>query len=276
MNILSLQSEVVYGHVGQGAARFALQRLGHEVWALPTVLLSNHTGYARVEGEAVSADRLQRLIDGLAANGRLAECDGVISGYLGNAEQAGVVADVISRVRHARPGALFCLDPVLGDDGRAYAKPGVAEAIARALLPLADIVTPNAFELTQLAALPVRNRDEARAAAMRLGRPLIAATSIPDIEGRIGTLASARSECWFASTPRLDDVPHGAGDLFAALFLASRLANLTLAEALASTIAPIFHVLSASRGCDEMRLIAEQHALAAPPKVEGMKLERIA
>src|ERR1700693_965333 len=106
MNILSLQSEVVYGHVGQGAARFALQRLGHEVWALPTVLLSTHTGYKRVEGETVSADRLQRLIDGLAANGRLAECDGIISGYLGNAEQAVVVAAAVSRVKHTRPGSI--------------------------------------------------------------------------------------------------------------------------------------------------------------------------
>ena len=276
VNILSVQSEVVYGHVGQGAARFALQRLGHEVWALPTVLLSNHTGYARVEGETLSADRLQRLIDGLAENAWLAECDGIISGYLGSAEQVGVVATAVSHVKHARPAAIYCLDPVLGDEGRAYVKPGVAEAIARTLLPLADIVTPNAFELTQLAASPVRNPDEARTAAKRLGRPLVAATSIPDEDGRIGVLASKRNECWFASTPRLENVPHGAGDLFAALFLAARLSVLSVAESLASTLASVFHILSASRGCDEMRLIAEQHALATPPKVEGLKLERIA
>jgi pyridoxine kinase len=142
-------------------------------------------------------------------------------------------------------------------------------------LPLADIVTPNAFELTQLAASPVRNPDEARTAATRLGRPLVAATSIPDEDGRIGALASTRNECWFASTQRLENVPHGAGDLFAALFLAATLSGLSVAESLASTVASVFHILSASRGCDEMRLIAEQHALATPPKVEGLKLERI-
>lgn len=276
VNILSLQSEVVYGHVGQGAARFALQRLGHEVWALPTVLLSSHAGHTRVEGETIPAGRLQLLIDGLVANGWLAACDGIISGYLGNAEQAEIVAGAVERVKEARPEAIYCLDPVLGDEGRAYAKPGVAEAIARTLLPLADIVTPNAFELTQLAALPVRNAGEARVAAARLGRSLVAATSIPDGAGRIGALAWARSECWFASTPRLDGVPHGGGDLFAALFLVARLSGVSLTDALASAIAPVFHILSASRGRDDMRLIAEQDALVVPPKVEGFRLDRIA
>jgi len=178
MNILSIQSEVVYGHVGQGAARFALQRLGHEVWALPTVLFSSHAGYSRVEGEAISADLLRRLLDGLEGNGWLARGDAVLSGYLGSADQADVVADAVSSMKRLNPQALYCLDPVLGDDGRAYASPGDAEAIARQLLPIADIVTPNAFELLQLAALPVRDRADAIVAAKRLGRPLVLVTSV--------------------------------------------------------------------------------------------------
>ncbi|MGH6879064.1 MAG: pyridoxal kinase [Rhizomicrobium sp.] len=276
MNILSFQSEVVYGHVGHGAARFALQLLGHEVWALPTALLSNHAGYARVEGETMPADRLRRLLDGLSANGWLAQCDAVLSGWLGGAEQTGVIAEVVAQVKQENGRAIYCLDPVLGDDGRFYAKPGIAEAIARTLLPLADIVTPNAFELTQLAGLPVRDCAEALAGAARLGRPLVVVTSVPDGAARIGTLAYSRSESWFASHPRLDDVPHGAGDLFAALFLAARLSGFVLADALRRSAASVFHILSESCGCNEMRLVAEQHALAAPPNPAGLKLERIA
>lgn len=275
MNILSFQSEVVYGHVGQGAARFALQRLGHEVWALPTVLLSSHAGYPRVEGEAISAERLRRLLDGLSANGWLGQCDAILSGYLGHAEQAEVIADAVVEVKRMNANAVFCLDPVIGDDGRAYAKPGVAEAMARLLLPLADIVMPNTFELVTLSGLPVRNAEDARAAALRLGRPLVAATSIPDDTEHIGIVTATRDECWFASAPRFAQVPHGGGDLFAALFLAQRLSGADLHDSLTRALAPLHHILSASRGCNELRLIAEQDVLAAPQPFPDIKLVRI-
>ncbi|HTT84239.1 MAG TPA: pyridoxal kinase [Rhizomicrobium sp.] len=275
MNILSFQSEVVYGHVGQGAARFALQRLGHEVWALPTVLLSSHAGYPRVAGETIGADRLRRLIEGLAANGWLNQCDAILSGYLGHAGQTEVIADAVASVKRANPKALYCLDPVIGDDGRAYARPGVAEAMARMLLPRADIVTPNAFELVTLSGLPVRNGEEARAAALRLGRPLVAATSIPDGSGRIGILAVTRGEGWFASAPHLAHVPHGAGDLFAALFLAAQLSGAHLRDALFRATASVHHILTASRDCDELRLIAEQDALITPPPSGEVSIAQI-
>jgi pyridoxine kinase len=275
MNILSFQSEVVYGHVGHGAARFALQRLGHEVWALPTVLLSSHAGYPRVEGEAVAADRLRRLIDGLSANGWLGQCDAILSGYLGHAEQAAVIADAVAEVKRASAKAVYCLDPVIGDDGRAYAKPGVAEAMARLLLPLADIVTPNAFELVTLSGLQVRNAEDARLAAARLGRPLVAATSIPEGNERIGSVAVTREECWFASAPRFAQVPHGGGDLFAALFLAARLAGNDLRNSLERAIAPLHYILTASQGRNELRLIAEQDVLAAPSLSSDLQIVRV-
>ena len=147
--------------------------LGHEVWALPTVLLSSHAGYAKVGGESLSADLLKRLIDGLDANGWLGRCDAVLSGYLGHADHASVVADAVRRVKAANRNAFYCLDPVFGDAGRAYAKPGVAEAMARELLPLADIVTPNVFELSSLTSVAIRNADDALVAAKRLGRPVV-------------------------------------------------------------------------------------------------------
>jgi pyridoxine kinase len=275
MNILSIQSEVVYGHVGQGAARFALQRLGHEVWALPTVLYSSHAGYRHVQGDTLPADLLVRLLDGLAANGWLARCDAVLSGYLGSAEHAEVVADAVSRVKRANPKALYCLDPVIGDDGRVYAKRGVAEAIARCLLPVADIVTPNAFELQQLSALPVRDRSDAKLAAARLGRPLVFVTSVSDRSDRIGTAAVSAGECWFASTPLLPDVPHGSGDLIAALLLAEQLKGAPLRDGLEKSVARVFHILAASRGRGELKLIDEQNAISHSPRPADVQVETI-
>jgi pyridoxine kinase len=277
MNILSLQSEVVYGHVGQGAARFALQCLGHEVWAVPTVILTSHAGYARVEGETVSAELMRRLVEGVDANGWLAGCDAVLSGYLGAAEQASVVADAVQRVKAGNPRAIYCLDPVFGDQGRAYAKRGVAEAMARELLPLADIVTPNAFELSSLAGGAVRDVGEALIAARKLGRPLAAATSIPVGANRIGVLAVTADEAWLASTATLEGTPHGAGDLFAALFLHAQLEEHDLCRALERTAGVVFHILKESvvQRSSELLLIAQQDALRNPPVCSEVRVERI-
>ena len=271
MNILSIQSEVVYGHVGQGAARPALQYLGHEVWAVPSVNLSGHAGRKTVTGEPVSAELMARLLDGMTRSGWLANCDAVLSGYLGSAEQAAVVAAAVRAVRKANPRALYCLDPVFGDEGRAYAKRGVAEAMASQLLPLADIITPNAFELASLASMPVRDLDEARLAARRLGRPLVLATSVPD-GPRIGTLAVTAEQTVYATTPCLDEVPHGAGDLLAALFLAHRLDGADLEAALVGSVGPVYALLrqSQSEGADEMPLVTSRSLLkgAVPAELE--------
>lgn len=277
MNVLSIHSEVVYGRVGLKAVRFALERLGHEVWAMPTVLLSNHTGYSHVEGETLGASLLAKLASGLAANGWLGSCDAVLSGYLGSAEQADVVADLVRQVKRANANALYCLDPVFGDDGRAYAKPGVAEAMARRLLPLADMVTPNAFELASLAGVPVRDATEALVAARRLGRPLVVATSVPLDGNRLGTLAVNSREAWLASHPRLDNAPHGAGDLFAALFLSSWLEGSALRDTLERATVSVFHVLerSVEQNAKEMLLLPEQENLNRVPALTDIKVEHL-
>lgn len=277
MNILSVQSEVVHGHVGHGAARFALQSLGHEVWAMPTVILSNHTGYAHVEGETVAASLLEKLGGGLEANGKLEHCDAVLSGYLGSADQADAVAEIVRNVKAANPNALYCLDPVFGDDGRAYAKPGVAEAMARRLLPLADIVTPNAFELANLASVPIRDAAEAQIAVERLARPLVAATSIPAGPIRIGVLVCDRDETWLVSTPRLDNAPHGAGDLFAALFLAARLEGRSLRDCATRAASSVFAILRKSviANSVEMLLIESQQELVQPTPTDDIRVEKL-
>jgi pyridoxine kinase len=278
MNVLSFQSEVVYGYVGQRAARFALQRLGHDLWAIPTVILSNHTGYPRVEGQAVDPVLIALLVEGSTANGLLARCDAVLSGYLGSAAQADIVAAAVRGVKAANPKAVYCLDPVFGDNGRAYAKPGVAEAMARTLLPLSDIVTPNTFELSSLTSVAIRDASDALVAARRLARPLVVATSAPAGPDRIGVLAVAGNEAWFASTPRLENAPHGAGDLFAALFLAARLEGRDLRTALERATSSVFAVLekSVAANSNEMLLIESHESLLNPPMQPEIWMESIA
>jgi pyridoxine kinase len=273
MNVLSIQSEVVYGYVGNRAARFALERLGHSAWTIPTILLSSHAGYERVEGEPIHADLMRRLIDGLDGNGRLATCDAVLSGYLGHADQADVVADAVRRVKAANARAVYCLDPVFGDAGRAFAKPGVADAMAQTLLPLADIVTPNVFELSNLTGVAVRDPKDALAAARKLNRPIVVATSVP-ANDRIGAMAVEGRGAWLATTPRLESAPHGAGDLFAASFLAAKLSGHAVPDALARATASVFHILSASAGSKEMVLPAEQNALVNP-QLSSVRVERL-
>lgn len=268
MNVLSIQSEVVTGHVGNAAARFALQRLGHEAWCIPTVLLSSHAAHPGFGGEATGIGLLEKLLDALERQGRLAEAAGLVSGYLGSPEQATFVAGAVRRAKAANPGLVYCLDPAFGDDGRVYARPGVAEAIAVTLLPLADIVTPNAFELSVLSGLPVTDIDSAAAAANRLGRPLVIAKSVP-VDGRIGALTSIDGAVWVAATPVVPRPPRGAGDLFAALFFGHYLHGRLTAQALDLATRGTYHVLSRSDGAPEMNLIPEQHALAAPPRPDG-------
>ncbi|HTJ55986.1 MAG TPA: pyridoxal kinase [Devosiaceae bacterium] len=274
MNVLSIQSEVVYGHVGNSAARFALQRLGHEAWCVPTIILSSHPGHKGFAGEATSAALLGKLVDALGVQGRFAEADGVISGYLGSPEQAEIVAATVRAVKSANPAASYCLDSVFGDDGRIYARPGVAEAMAQNLLPLADIVTPNAFELSTLAGLPVRDASEGLTAAQALHRPIVVATSVPH-EGRIGTLVVAGDEAWLASTPKIENAPRGPGDLFAALFFGQTLNGRTPAQAMELAARATYHVLAPSAGAPEMRLVAEQDALVLPPRPADFRLEKL-
>lgn len=265
-SVLSIQSEVVRGHVGNGAARFALQRVGFDVWAVPTVLLSNHPGHGKFRGETVGAAQLGVLIDGLAEHGWLKRCAGVISGYLGAADQARVVADAVVRVKAVNPRALYLCDPVFGDDDGAYARPGVAEAMARDLLPLADIVTPNRFELSSLTSRKIDGAGDAVTAAHSLGIAEVVATSVPFPGERIGTVVATAEGAWATSAARIAQVPSGSGDLFAALYLAQRLRAAAPKEALVRASSSVDCILRASAAAraDEMMLVARQLDLIEP------------
>ncbi len=262
--VLSIQSEVVRGHVGNGAARFAMQRVGVDVWAVPTVLLSNHPGHGHFRGETIPAARIDDLIAGLDAHGWLARCGGVLSGYLGAADQARAVADAVRKVKRENPRALYLCDPVFGDDGGAYARAGVAEAMARELLPLADIVTPNRFELSSLTSKRIADAADAVAAARTLSVAEVVVTSVPFPAGQIGTVVVTRDGAWATSSVRLESVPHGSGDLLAALYLAARVRGEGAAAGLERASSAVDFILRASAGADELLLIEHQSGLLEP------------
>ena len=169
MRFLSLQSHVAYGYVGNRAATFPLQRLGHEVWAVNTVEFSNHTGYGAWRGRTAPADQVAEIVQGIEALGLLPRCDALLTGYVGDAALADVVLDTARRVRAANAKAVWCCDPVLGDvDTGIYVKPGIDTFFRERAIPAADLVTPNHFELEHLTGRKVSTMDEALAAARSL------------------------------------------------------------------------------------------------------------
>src|SRR5580704_775784 len=148
MNLLSIQSHVAYGHVGNSAAVFALQRLGCEVWPVHTVQFSNHPGHGAWRGRVLDPDLIREVVAGIAERGVLATCDGVLSGYVGAPQTGEAILDAVRAARSANPRAQYCCDPVIGDVGRGvYVGDAVAQFMRERAVPLADVLTPNQFEL---------------------------------------------------------------------------------------------------------------------------------
>ena len=269
-SVLSVQSRVAYGHVGNAASVFPLQRLGIEAWALDTVAFSNHTGHGKWRGSAIAAGDIAALFEGIAALGVLPQIDAVLSGYLGDAATGPVLLDIVERVRAANPLALFCVDPVIGDsDTGSYVTDGIAEFFRDRALALADIVTPNRFELEFLTGAPIASLAEAVEAAIALrarGPDIVLVTSLDADPDRMTMLAAGPDGAWAVETPRLPVVLNGCGDVTAALFLAHLLRGESLPEALARTAAAIFAVIetTARLGRYELALVAAQDELISP------------
>ena len=270
--VLSVQSRVAYGHVGNAASVFPLQRLGIEAWALDTVAFSNHTGHGRWRGAAVAAPQIAELFEGIAALGVLPQIDAVLSGYLGDAATGPVLLDIVARVREANPRALFCVDPVIGDvDTGSYVTPGIAEFFRDRALALADIATPNLFELEYLTGTRIASLTEAAEAAEMLrarGPEIVLLTSLALEPGRLTMLARGPDGAWAVETPHLPVVLNGCGDVTAALFLARLLRGESLPDTLALAAASIFAVIetTARLGRVELALVAAQDELAAPSR----------
>ena len=260
--ILVISSQVVSGHVGLSAMQPALQALGHDVLALPTIVLSNHPGQQPASGTRIEPAVLATILETLDTNGRLNQIDAVLTGYLPSVAHVDVAAAAIIRCRRHNPNARILCDPVLGDDPKGlYIDPAAANAIRATLMPLADILTPNRFELAWLTGQTVENCATAVAAARTLNRPLVIATSIPaashSATAQLATLAIGAHAVAEAIVPRRAHAPNGTGDLLAALFLAGYLApDATPAAVLAQAVAWVDAVLAASNGDDELDLSA--------------------
>jgi pyridoxine kinase len=264
--ILSLSSQVARGHVGHSAAIFAWQRLGIEVVALPTILLSNRPDYPHRAAERIRPEFLSEMVAALDANGWLGEIDAVFTGYLPSAAHVALAAGLVDRLRAARPDLLYGCDPILGDEpGGLYIAEDAANAMRDTLLPLADLVTPNRFELGWLAGEGVRSAEGAVRAARLLARPMVLATSAPgDSTDELTNLLVEGGKAWGAVVGRRAAVPHGTGDLVAALFFGHLLRSRPAPEALALATAGIEAVIDASEGREELNLIASQESWAAP------------
>jgi pyridoxine kinase len=273
MNILSIQSHVAYGHVGNSAAVFVLQRLGVEVWPIHTVQFSNHTAYETWRGRAFDVAHIRELVQGLGERGALARCDAVLSGYIGSTEIGEAIIDAVARVKLANPRAVYCCDPVIGDAGRGvFVKPEVAQFICRHAVTAADIVTPNHFELEYLTGGAVRSLIDARAATdelRRLGPKIALVTSLLTDEtpaNAIDLIACDDSGRCRLRTPKLAVTSHGAGDAVAALFLAHYLRSGSAAAALVRAASSIFGLLkrTAELNAQEIALIEAQDELVDP------------
>jgi len=276
MNLLSIQSHVAYGHVGNSAAVFPLQRLGVEVWPVHTVQFSNHPGYGAWKGGEFDARLIRDVVQGIEQRSVFGTCDGVLSGYMGSVAIGEAIVDAVSRVKHANPAARYCCDPVIGDRGRGvYVKTGLPEFIRHRALAAADIVTPNQFELEHLSGRTVETLADMLCAIDRLhalGPRIVLVTSLhidATPEGAIDVVASDGAERLRVRTPKLPIAINGAGDAMAALFFAGHLRGGSLADALSRAVSSLFGVLAhtAEAGARELQLVGAQEELITPSRI---------
>jgi pyridoxine kinase len=255
--VLALSSHVAFGSVGLAAIVPALQWLGHEVIVMPTVVLSNQPGYPGLAGEPIPAAQIGAMFDALETNGWLAETAAVITGYLPSPAHVGEARSAVERVRRTNAGALYLCDPVFGDDGEGlYLSEATASAIRDELLPLASLTTPNRFELSWLAGLPVGDAAEARQAAWALGVPTVLATSIPADDNRLANVLVTRDNAIACFVRRRPSAPHGTGDLLAAMYLGNRLNGHSAAYCLGAAVSSVEASVASSMGQRELPLAA--------------------
>lgn len=280
MPILSIQSHVCYGHVGNSAATFPLQRLGYDVWPVHSLQFSNHPGYGEWRGEVFAADKIAELLNGIERQGAFNECEAVLSGYLGTAAHGRAILEAVAAVRMVNPDAVFLCDPVMGDqESGLYVEQDIPDFMRWEALNSADVITPNLFELSLLSGQEILDAANALSAARsliedrdnRLKAVIVSSVPLPDDqEGRqIGILAVTAEDAQLAATPKLNfkSPVKGSGDCFSALFLAAYLRNEGHAgKALHEASASLYAVIAEThkRGAAELCLVEAQEQIATP------------
>jgi pyridoxine kinase len=273
VSILSIQSTVAYGHVGNSAAVFPLQRLGVEVWPVATVVFSNHTGYGEWRGPLLPADDVRAVIRGVEERGAFPGVDAVLSGYQGGEDIGDVILDTVARVKAANPAAVYTCDPVMGNaKSGCFVHPAIPVLLRERVVPKADIITPNQFELGFLTGTEPRTVQETLASvdlAREMGPSTVLVTSVerPDApEDTIEMMAVTDEGAWIVQTPRLPLKANGSGDVTAALFTAHLLSTGQPEVALARTASSVFDLLQTTlaSGDRELQLVQSQETIANP------------
>lgn len=273
MKVLSIQSAVAYGHVGNSAAVFPLQRIGVEVLPVYTVNFSNHTGYGAWRGPLISPADVADVITGIEERGVFGEIDVVLSGYQGGEGIADVIIDAVARVKKANPDAVYACDPVMGNaKSGCFVAPAIPELLRERVVPVADILTPNQFELGFLTGTEPGSIDSTLESAdlVRARGPrtvLVTSVERPDREpDTIEMMVVDDGGAWIVQTPLIPMKANGSGDVTAALFTAHYRRSGDAADALARTASSVFDLLSNTyeSGSRELRLVESQEAYAHP------------
>lgn len=273
--ILSFSSEVVHGAVGNKAARIPLEAMGFRFMSLPTVLLSNHAGRPMSVGHVMSANEIRALAEGLREDHAFNNLVAVMTGYFVDAEQIEAAGDIIADLKRQNPDLIYCCDPVLGDTQKGiYVKEGVPNAVEKHLLPLADLITPNVFELGFLVGHEITTLASAQDALLSLCPKGGLVSSIPDTPLKLATLASDGDKTFAIETAALAGAPSGTGDLLTALYLGHRLKGLAVDTALAKSVSAVYEecARSIAAAAPDLLLTGRRTNLLAPPMQEVVEV----
>ena len=271
--ILSIQSSVAYGHVGNSAATFPLMRMGVEVYPVLTVHFSNHTGYGEWRGPLLPADDVRAVIQGVEERGAFPEVEAVLSGYQGGEDIGGVILEAVERVKAANPAAIYACDPVMGNaKSGCFVHPAIPVLLRERVVPRADLITPNQFELGYLTDTDPHTLEETIAsveAARTMGPSTVLVTSVlrPDApDETVEMIAVHGDTAWIVQTPLLPMKANGSGDVTAALFTAHLLATSDPKVALERTASSVFELLriTLDSGRRELQLVQAQESIANP------------
>lgn len=250
VDIISVQSQLVYGYAGNSAAVPPLRQCGLRVAEVPTTLLSNTPFYATMRGKVLPADWFADLLQGVRERQLHTRAQVLLSGYLGSVDNGHAFADWVEQALQEAPQLRFCLDPVIGDTHTgAYVEPGLEVVFRERLLPSAWLVSPNAFELERLSGLPAVTEREGLKAARALlvrGPEWVVTHSVRNHDGDLVTLAVSEGEAWKVVSNELPIDVAGTGDVLTALIIASLLEGEAMSRALERAVAGVHAALEAT------------------------------